>query len=92
MAIGIQRNDAGGSVQAVVMYLKYNLIASARLWPSCRHAAQGRRPKMSDTDRRQLLPAYQIIEKGVSPRPRLLVNKALVGIGDVVWQKPWIDN
>ena len=46
---------------------------------------------MSDTDRDQLLLAYHIIEKGVSPRSRLLVNKALVGIGDVVWQKPWID-
>ena len=92
VALGMQRNDAGGSVQAVVMYARYNLILSARLWPSCRHDAQGRRPKMSDTDRGQLLPAYQIIEKGVSPRSRLLVNKALVGIGDVVWQKPWIDN
>ena len=40
---------------------------------------------MFDTDRGQLLPAYQIIEKGGSPRSRLLVNKALVGIGDVVW-------
>ena len=47
---------------------------------------------MSDSDRGQLLPAYQIIEKGVSPRSHLLVNKALVGIGNVVWQKPWIDN
>ena len=47
---------------------------------------------MSDTDRVQLLLAYQIIENGVLLRSHLLVNKALVGIGNVVWQKPWIDN
>ena len=92
VALGMQRNDAGGYVQAVVIYARYYLMLSARLWPSCLHDAQGRRPKMSDTDRVQLLPAYQIIEKGVSPRSHLLVNKALVGIGNVVWQKPWIDN
>ena len=72
--------------------MRYNLIVSARLWPSCRHDAQRRRPKIFDTDRGQLLPAYQIIEKSVPPRSRLLVNKAPVGLGDVVWQKPWIDN
>ncbi len=88
----MQRNDAVGSVQTLIIYARYNLIPPARLWPSCRYDAQGRRPKMSDTDRGQLLLAYQIIEKGFSPRSRLLVNKAHVGIGDVVWQKPRIDN
>ena len=47
---------------------------------------------MSDTDPGQLLPAHQIIEKGVSRRPRLLVVQPLVGIGDMVWHKPWIDH
>ena len=92
VALGMQWNDAGCSVQAVVFYAKYNLILSARLWPSFRHDAQGRRPKMSDTDRGQLLLAYHIIEKGVSPRSCLLVIKALVVIGNVVWQEPWIEN
>ena len=58
VALGMQRNDAGGYVQAVVIYARYFLMLSARLWPSCRHDAQGHRPKMSDTDRVQLLPAY----------------------------------
>ena len=53
---------------------------------------QGCRPKMSDTDPGQLLPAHQIIEKGVSRRPRLLEIQSLVGIGDMVWYKPWIDH
>lgn len=53
---------------------------------------QGCRPKMSDTDPGQLLPAHQIIERGVSRRPRLLVVQPLVGIGDMVWHKPWIDH
>ncbi len=92
VALGMQQNDASGSVKAVVIYARYKPILSARIWPSCRHDAQGRPPKMSDTDRGPLLPANQIIEKGISPRSRLLVNKAVVGIGEVVWQKPWIDN
>ena len=47
---------------------------------------------MSYTDPGQLLPAHQIIEKGVSRRPRLLVVQPLVGIGDMVWHKAWIDH
>ena len=47
---------------------------------------------MSDTDPGQLLPAHQIIEKGVSRRPRLLEIQSLVGIEDMVWYKPWIDH
>ena len=47
---------------------------------------------MSDADPGQLLPAQQIIEKGVSRRPRLLVVQPLVGIGDMVWHKAWINH
>ena len=46
---------------------------------------------MSDIDQGQLLPIRQINENGVFRRPRLLVVQPLVGIGDMVWHKPWID-
>jgi len=39
-----------------------------------------------------LLPAETITQNGVTRRPRLLVVQPLVGIGDMVWHKPWIDH
>lgn len=47
---------------------------------------------MSNKDQGQLLPIRQINENGVLRRPRLLVVQPLVGIGDMVWHKPWIDH
>jgi heptosyltransferase-2 len=40
----------------------------------------------------QLVPAYEIRENGVQRRPRLLLIQPLVGIGDMIWHKPWIDH
>ena len=39
-----------------------------------------------------LLPAQQLSNNGVVQRPRLLIVQPLVGIGDMVWHKPWIDH
>ena len=46
---------------------------------------------MSDTAPPQLLPAQMVSENGQKRRPRLLLVQPLVGIGDMVWHKPWID-
>ncbi|MEL0023371.1 MAG: hypothetical protein VW934_03870, partial [Alphaproteobacteria bacterium] len=47
---------------------------------------------MDESVASQLVPAPEIRENGGKRRPRLLLIQPLVGIGDMIWHKPWIDH
>lgn len=47
---------------------------------------------MDESVASQLVPASEIRENGGKRRPRLLLIQPLVGIGDMIWHKPWIDH